>query len=553
MSNAKGSKVMKRSNKNSGVQKLVVIGLDGATWNVILPLVRENRLLTFRKLMENGVHGVLKSTIPPVTGASWVSFSSGKNPGKTGIFDFLIRMNGEYVLRPLNSSDFRGIAFWDLLSNNRIKVGIFNFPMLYPPYKVNGFMISGVGASKHDNITYPPQLQREIEDVAGGYEIIVRYHDKKYDDVDLFLKDVSRVLDKQVKVMLYLMQKKEWNVFIAVISCTDWIQHLMWKYYDENHPLYDEEEAKRYKSKFIDFWVKIDNIMEKVIKTAGRNTNLFVVSDHGFGPQCGCFNLAKWLEIKGYLKIHKPKTLKLKRGLRLLLSGLRKTFLRKILTQKLRRKVRASFIDITAEIDFSNSRAYVLGHTIPFGAIYLNVKGRDSKGIVNKGPEYEALKNEIITLLTNLGKDIGINIRVNVFDPQKTYRGKYTDVAPDIIFTINNWECVILNDFHADFLYKNEPYSNRHTGSHRMEGIFLAYGPDIKKGVEIKNLQIYDIAPTILYMFDIPIPSDIDGKILKEMFKEESKLAKKKVKYEKICKKEKIKRKIKELKLKNKL
>jgi len=164
--------------------RVLIIGLDGATWNIIKPLVDEGKPPTFKKLMSNGVWGKLESTIPPVTGPSWASFSTGMNPGKTGVFDFLVREKESMDLKTINSKTVRGKTFWDNLSIQGRKVGIVNFPMLYPPYKVNGFMISGVGSPEDEDITFPRELKDEIDEVAGSYEIVVSYHNEKYDDVD---------------------------------------------------------------------------------------------------------------------------------------------------------------------------------------------------------------------------------------------------------------------------------------------------------------------------------------------------------------------------------
>lgn len=523
------------------MSKLLVIGLDGATWSLIKKWVDEAKLPTLNRLKNGGVWGELESTIPPVTGPSWVSFATGMNPGKTGIFDFLVRKKGSYGLKPISSEAVREIAFWDILSDQGIKVGIINFPMLCPPYEINGFMISGPVCPKS---TFPTYLKSEIDNVAGGYEIAVGYHDKKYDDEDLFLRDVNRVLDKRAKVIRYLMKNKSWDVLIVVFSCTDWVQHLMWKHIDRSHPRYDTSRSQKYDLKFLEFWKKIDRIISNITDMAGGDANVFVVSDHGFGPQYGCFNLNRWLEKKGYLvsrrigkrylvrtQIEKVRVT-LKKMLRPLFTALTKVSFVKIVRAKPAEKAR-----IIEQIDFEKSTAYTLGHTIPFGAIYLNVKGRDPNGFIHAGKEYEALKAEIIGQLKNLPRDIGRDLEVKIFDPQEIYWGHQVDEAPDVIFTINNWRCVTVENF-SDFLYKDVPYSNRHTGSHRVNGIFLAYGPEIKKG-RIKGANIFDIAPTLLHMLNVPIPENMDGKILKEIFKDATEPAKREPRFLKISRLEK--------------
>ncbi|WP_148236234.1 alkaline phosphatase family protein [Pyrococcus yayanosii] len=192
----------------SSAQKLLIIGLDGATWDVLMPLINEGNLSTLERLVKKGSYGVLGSTIPPVTGGAWLSLATGKTPGKTGIIDFLNRKDATQKLYPTSSSDFKGHSFWDYLSKAGKKVGIFNYPMLFPPYKVNGFMISGLGSSPDDDITYPLSLKKELEQAAGKYEIYVDYHNKKYEDLDLFISDLNRFLDRFEKWVYYWLKIK---------------------------------------------------------------------------------------------------------------------------------------------------------------------------------------------------------------------------------------------------------------------------------------------------------------------------------------------------------
>ena len=106
--------------------RTLIIGLDGATWNVIKPLAEKGGLPAFKKLMEDGVWGNLESTIPPITGPAWFSLATGMNQGKLGVFDFLSRKDNTYKLHPTTSNDFRGKAIWNYVSagDGDKKVGI---------------------------------------------------------------------------------------------------------------------------------------------------------------------------------------------------------------------------------------------------------------------------------------------------------------------------------------------------------------------------------------------------------------------------------------------
>jgi len=499
--------------------KVIIIGLDAATWDVLIPLTRNEELPTLDFLLKGGVFGTLESTIPPVTGCAWLSMATGLNPGKTGVIDFL-KKDVDLSLTPVNSSDFRNKSLWDLLSKKGKNCIILDYPMLYPAYPLNGAIISTWGG-KLD--TFPKKLKQEIQDLVNDYDIFVDYHNEKYNDINLFLHDLNVALDKKIKVTEYLLEEWDWDLFVNVISFTDWIQHRMWHYIDEKHPLYNKAESRKIRPYFIAFWKRIDSLIGKMLK---HTDYMIIVSDHGMGPQYGCFNVLKWLEKKGYVVRKRG----LKPMFRRILSYIANTPLKNILPEKVKKRGR-TFLSIATDLDLSKSKVYVIGHTIPFGAIYINSKNRKSNGMVDEGKEYEELKRALIDSLLNLRNDINRDVEVTVYDVKKIYSGDKVELLPDIIFTINNWSCVIVKDFKASFLWKDAPYSNRHTGSHRLNGIFLAYGSDIKNGFEAKGLKIYDVAPTILHMFNAPIPKNMNGRVLMEIFKAESKFAKTKPRY----------------------
>lgn len=533
------------------MDKLLIIGLDGATWDVLKSLINKGALPTLKKLVKNGSYGVLESTIPPVTGGAWLSLATGKTPGKTGVIDFLNKKDESYKLYSTASFDFKGHSFWDYLSKANKKVGIFNYPMLFPPYKVNGFMISGLGSSPDDDISYPPSLKEELEQVSGKYEIYVDYHNKKYENLDLFISDLNKFLDKFEKWVYYIVKNKEWDTLFLVFSATDWMQHIVWRHIDETHLMYDPKVSPTYKQEFIKFWQRIDKILGNILDMVPKDTIAFLVSDHGFGPNDQTFNLAKWLTMKGYMVRRKNPKKRIKEIVYKVATLAAKTPIRGLFSTKTRKSVEKVLrTSIADEIDFEKSKAYCLGHTIPFGAIYINASNEKEK---------EEIKAKLIHDLKNISRDIRREVSVQIYEPEKLYSGEKVDFLPDIIFTINNWRCVIIEDTFDRPLFEEEPFSTRHTGSHRLNGIFLAYGPGIKKGYEIKNAKIYDIAPTILHIFGLPIPNDMDGRVLMEIFEPDSEFAKRKPVYvdpsyyKRKQEDEKLKKAIKNLKLKGKI
>jgi len=271
---------------------VALIGLDGVG-EYTLRLLRKyvDHLPTMRRIIDRGVTGKLLSLVPPVTGCVWLSIATGLNPGKTGVIDFLKRGEG-FKISHVSSLDFHGKSLWDFLSLEGFKTGVIDYPMLYPAYPINGFMVCSWGR-KLD--TWPKSLSVEVDNISGGYNIFVNYHEEKYNILENFFNDLDEAVEKKLKTSLYLLKAKKWNLFLDIISFTDWMQHRLWHYIDPNHPLYQKDLFVE--KKFIEYWERIDEYLDNVLDKADY---IFIVSDHGFGPQWGVFNIAKWLEEKSF-------------------------------------------------------------------------------------------------------------------------------------------------------------------------------------------------------------------------------------------------------------
>ena len=487
------------------MNKVFVIGLDGSTFDIINPFVEKGLLPNIKYLIENGIKSKLISTVPPLTAPAWLALSTGLNPGKTGIYDFLKRKDSKTnELTTVSSADFKGKAIWDILSSSDKKVIIINYPMLFPPYEINGYMISGIGTSWQEDITYPKTLKKEISNwTKGKYKVLIKPMDYKYKNEDLFINDLYNMLEQRVKVVKKLMDR-EWDLFFTVFVATDRIQHLIWKYLDESHPLYQEDKAKKYKPIFEKFYTNIDNIIGELIKELPQNTNLLIISDHGFGPVTQCFNLPKWLIMRNYMKFKDSKVrgFKIPKNLRVKLMKLRYSMIRKAIPDKIFKFLYEKIISRSAgKIDFENSTAFTLPHSDVMGMIYILD---------------QTIKINLIDDIKNIGRDIGKIAKPSIFLKEELYNGNKLRDLPDILFTIDDWKTYFKHTGLNDTLYDSVPYSPRLSGTHRRDGIFIGFGPNFKKGLKLEEIEIYDIAPTILYLMDEKIPQNVDGKVLRE-------------------------------------
>lgn len=507
--------------------ELLIIGLDGATFSVIEPLCDSGYLPTLKRLVTDGACGTLESTFPPVTGPAWMALATGKNPGKTGVFDFRnLIAEDRFEFRLVNSAEMRRARpYWDYLGEAGIDVGVVNYPFLYPPYEINGIMASGLGSDPGYEFCYPREFKEELFRECGRYRIEVPWHHPKYErDPFLFVRAVFDLLEVNRK-SLELLLRKSLQVLTFVISATDYAQHYMWKYIDTDHPLYRKEEAGRFAQAFAEIWRRVDGILEMALHALPPDANVFVVSDHGFGRHKSSFCTNSWLSENGYLH-RRTRIATMRRLQHWAAAALLKPW-PSLATRLSRSSARGGIPKITfaSEIDFSHSLAFAPINSGVAGQVYLN---RQATAFKDGDSDPGEVKGEIIEKLKETCD--GLGLRVNIVPREEAYHGDRVNLAPDIMFEIDDFECSVGSGF-DERVFRKPPRNLAHTGSHRREGILVAYGADIKTGIRVKGATICDVAPTALHLAGLHVPTDMDGRVLREIFSAGSEPARREVTY----------------------
>src|ERR1043166_5584682 len=147
--------------------KVLIIGLDGATWRVLEPWARAGRLPHLAALMARGSWGPLRSTVPALTPPAWSSLITGRNPGAHGVFAFRRLAPGRYETAGLASAaDLRAPTLWDIAGRAGKQVGVISVPPSYPLRPVNGFVVGCMLTPPGEPFTYPPELAHEIGDYS---------------------------------------------------------------------------------------------------------------------------------------------------------------------------------------------------------------------------------------------------------------------------------------------------------------------------------------------------------------------------------------------------
>ncbi len=501
--------------------KVLIIGLDGADWKVMDPLIEEGRLPHIASLIAQGSSGVLRSTILQHSPIAWTSFSTGKNPGKHGIFYFDATLANSYTTQFLNSTFIRAKTIWEILSDYGKKVGVIDVPITYPPREVNGYMVSGIPIPSEESIfTFPAYLHTELIREFGEFpfedSITIPFY---RGDILSALKELYRFTDHRHRVAQYLMKKMDWDFFMVVFRGTDLLQHASWRYGMEDYSSAHPKETEKFSEIMSQFYEKIDDIIGEIVNAAG-DAHIFVMSDHGFGPLKKNFFVNRWLVKEGFMKLKPFISLRRRTVYKrsLTIGALMERFVLqnehiprrlanwKIMIPMVRSRPYHDLVDWSKTLAYATWRG---GDEI----IKVNLKGREPLGCVETGKEYEEVRDRIIERLYALrDQDTGQQVIQKVYKKEEIYSGPFVKDAPDLLYETGDWSYHPLADLMGEEIVMTS--EKAFPALHHPEGILIMNGKHIKKGNKIQVACILDIAPTMFYLMGLPIPDDFDGNVL---------------------------------------
>jgi predicted AlkP superfamily phosphohydrolase/phosphomutase len=453
----------------------MVIGLDCAEPELVFKRWLD-RLPNIRSLIERGVYGPLRSCDPPITVPAWAVMTSSKKPGTLGVYGFRNRANYSYDEHMIaNSTAIKADRVWDILSRHNKKVILLGIPQTFPPKPVNGVLVGDfLTPDTKSDYTYPSELKNEITKVVGDYVLDVR--EFRSDKKDSILKEIFEMTRKRFQLASYLLTEKEWDYFMMVEIGVDRIQHAFWAYMDETHRNY--RPGNNYQNVILEYYQFVDSQIGELLKLADKTTTVFVVSDHGAQKMEGSICINEWLIKEGYLVLHEMP------------------------------KAPTPFAKL--KIDWSNTRAW--GDGGYYSRISLNVRGREPQGTVELS-EYERLRAELIAKIEAIPDEKGRSIGTRVFRPEELYKTR-NGVAPDLMVYFGNLAWRSAGTVGRGSIYTFENDTGPDDANHGQYGIFIARPSAGKGGQSLLGLEIQDIAPTVLKILDVPIPNDMEGKVI---------------------------------------
>jgi predicted AlkP superfamily phosphohydrolase/phosphomutase len=522
--------------------RVIIIGLDGATFERLDPWLHDGRLPNLKRMIDEGVSGELESCIPPVTAPAWTSFFTGKNPGKHGIFDFVRQDRNDYGFHPVNARSFHGKALWEVIGDQAGKVAVLNVPMTHPAYPVQGVLVSDfLLATAKGQKSHPPELLGDIEANFGPYppETVPPYFAGSHsvEAIARFVQEYRDAMQYKFRVARDFLERYNPDFLMLHLFGNDQICHWLWHLLDEQHPKYREEESEKHLNGIQEYYRAFDREVGSLLDRTGEEASLFVVSDHGFGPVYRSIDFNTWLYEEGYLSLKEGPLSRLRQriwklGLTPQALADRDWFLRWVTGAFVRLKKRTSGGNVDnlkqahallglflsfQDIDWSRTRAF---SPFGFGQIRINVRGQWSQGCVSEGAEYEQIRQEIVEKLRALrDPETGERVDGLILKREEVYHGDFAREAPDLLFI----------PVHGKYRPKSTGFSSRKvfsssgwmTGIHKMNGILIGRGKPLQPGRRLEGVRITDVFPSVLGLMGLEIPGDVDGRIPDRMFTEE--------------------------------
>jgi len=361
--------------------RAVVLGIDGVPHSLLLELMANGVMPNMQRLAQGGTLRRMESTLPCVSSVAWTSFRMGVNPGQIGLTGFTDRRPRTYKTYFPQTTSLPIGTMEEYAASAGLKVMVMGMPLNSPPLKIkNGVSIGCFLSPSLEKAVYPLDTLEPLKQI--GYRIDV--NTSLAAEPERFIEDVVAVTEGYRNAMFYFWEKEKWDLMMIHFMTTDRLHHFMWDQYDPAKPYYKD---------FLRLYSRIDEIIGEVAEKIDDDTLLMLLSDHGF---CGIkqeVNLNLWLQREGFLRFqtNSPKSLD--------------------------------------EID-GRSKAYSL---IP-GRIYINLKGREPRGSVEPGREFEAVCEEIAGRLLGLrNPDNGEPVIERVERWDRLYGANVCGVAPDLV------------------------------------------------------------------------------------------------------------------------
>src|SRR5262245_16360785 len=505
--------------------RTLIIGLDGVTFDIVDPLIAAGKLPTFARLAREGVRAPIGSTVPPVSAPAWVTFLTGKHPGKHGVFNFQnldARRYGGFSETLVNSSFFRGTTLLDHVGRtSKHKVVAYRVPMTFPPWEIpNGVVVSGPPVpDRRRAYARPRSVEAEIGDMASlSTEEVNRA--KQSRDVQAVDEGNRFELELLERVTRRFLSDGS-DLVVVFTGIADTLHHYFWAFHDPTFPTHDPAAPEALRTIITRGYEAIDATLGRMLADVDPGVAVMVWSDHGGGPQpVRQVNFNVLLREMGLLVPAGAGRARMATGVGRFVDGARRrlpwrSWLKRYLPATVQGRLRG-LRNATGAILWEQTQAYSVPVYYPITGIWVNLEGRQTRGTVASGAAYEGVRERVLARLRDLrDPDTGAPLVAGAWRREDVFRGPHMADAPDIVVETTA-------DHHGgtDVDRLVTPASaaalDQVSGSHTPDGIFLATGGPFRRGVTIERPNLADALPTALHLVGAPLPDDLDGHVIAE-------------------------------------
>ncbi len=457
--------------------KACIIGLDCLEPTLIARWLDE--LPTFARLRRAGVWGRMRSCVPPITVPAWSCMMSSHDPGSLGIYGFRNRTDYSYTGLGFATSDWvKADRLWDVVSAAGKTCSVLGVPGTFPVRPVNGQMVSCfLTPSQKSDWSYPSQLKGEIGSWLGGQEYIFDVVDFRTKDKTRVLADIETMTTRRFTVAREMLRKYSPDFFMMVEMGSDRIHHGFWHYMDPDHRKYEPGPLSQ---AIHDYYLQLDRELAQLLdKIDFDDTAVLIVSDHGAKRLDGGVCINEWLRREGYLALKSAPP-------------------------------QAGTPLAKCDIDWSRTRAW--GEGGYYARVCLNVKGREPQGIVDPA-DFETVRDELASKLKGIPDDKGQPMPTEAYVPDEIYR-RVQGIAPDliVIFGDLNWRAVGTLGYDGIYTYENDTGPDE--ANHAQYGYYNLIAPGLAAQTGGSDVDILDIAPTMLSLMGVTVPPQMQGRVL---------------------------------------
>jgi predicted AlkP superfamily phosphohydrolase/phosphomutase len=438
--------------------RVLVVGWDGADWDVLDPLLAAGALPTLRELQDRGRRGVSRSCLPSHSWAAWPTFLTGRDPGGHGVFDILEYRPGTTRRLPVSSRSILAPTWPERLSEANRTTLLVNVPLTYPPPELRGVSIAGGVIPPGSTYSHPADIGPRLDwPINGGSWTTFRHR-----PLDL-VADLEGVTRRRAAAMRTLLDEQQWDVACIVFVSPDRAQHCLLEYVHPGHPDYAAAAASPVAERVRDLYRLLDAELAALLERTDDDDLVILMSDHGHQPCTRAVSMNKVLERLGFLRFGRGSTL-----VNLLAWGRVRSVARIVYDRLgLHGKVAVP----TAPIDWAKTSAYTSVVSTGEG-VSLSLAGREPQGTV-KRTDYDRARDELAeALLEFTDPETGTKPIGRVLRKEEVLSGPYLDRAPDLLLQ----PAPLYSLTHARQVVEEADWLS---GDHRPEGVYVMAGPGI--------------------------------------------------------------------------